>query len=144
LTGDAAKAVRILKDLKLDNDTISKVKTLVSWAGRPLAADAPSVRHAMSQMPPEVWDALLDLNQYNDEIRTLTTTIRARGDCLDLKHLAVTGQDLIALGITPGRPIGALLTHLLNLVLDDPTQNTKPTLLQLALTSTTNPTQTQI
>jgi tRNA nucleotidyltransferase (CCA-adding enzyme) len=130
LTGDAPKAVRVLKDLKLDNDTISKVKTLVSWSDRPLEADAAVVRHAMSQMAPDVWDALLDLNQYSDEIRVLTAEIRTRGDCLDLKHLAVTGQDLIAAGVKPGKEIGELLNRMLRTVLDDPSQNRKEQLLQ--------------
>jgi tRNA nucleotidyltransferase (CCA-adding enzyme) len=133
LTGDETKAVRILKDLKLDNDTISKVKTLVSWSGRPLEADAAAVRHAMSRMTPEVWDALLDLNQYSEEIRVLTAEIRARGDCLDLKHLAVSGQDLIAVGMQPGRGLGENLNDLLELVLNDPDKNEKEILLNLAL-----------
>jgi tRNA nucleotidyltransferase (CCA-adding enzyme) len=133
LTGDETKAVRILKDLKLDNDTISKVKTLVSWSGRPLEADAAAVRHAMSRMTPEVWDALLDLNQYSEEIRVLTAEIRARGDCLDLKHLAVSGQDLIAAGMQPGRGLGENLNDLLELVLNDPDKNEKEILLNLAL-----------
>jgi tRNA nucleotidyltransferase (CCA-adding enzyme) len=138
LTGDETKAVRILKDLKLDNDTISKVKTLVSWSGRPLEADAAAVRHAMSRMTPEVWDALLDLNQYDDEIRTLSAGIRTRGDCLDLKHLAVTGQDLIAAGIKPGRTLGDVLNRLLDLVLDDPQKNKKEILLE-QISSQTKP-----
>jgi tRNA nucleotidyltransferase (CCA-adding enzyme) len=136
LTGDETKAVRILKDLKLDNDTISKVKTLVSWSGRPLEADAAAVRHAMSRMTPEVWDALLDLNQYDDEIRTLSAGIRTRGDCLDLKHLAMTGQDLIAAGIKPGRALGDVLNRLLDLVLDDPEKNKKEVLLEHILSQT--------
>jgi tRNA nucleotidyltransferase (CCA-adding enzyme) len=138
LTGDETKAVRILKDLKLDNDTISKVKTLVSWSGRPLEADAAAVRHAMSRRTPEVWDALLDLNQYDDEIRTLSAGIRTRGDCLDLKHLAVTGQDLIAAGIKPGRTLGDVLNRLLDLVLDDPQKNKKEILLE-QISSQTKP-----
>jgi tRNA nucleotidyltransferase (CCA-adding enzyme) len=138
LTGDETKAVRILKDLKLDNDTIGKVKTLVSWSGRPLAADAAAVRHAMSRMTLEVWDALLDLNQYDDEIRALSAGIRTRGDCLDLKHLAVTGQDLIAIGIKPGRGLGDCLNYLLDQVLDDPQKNEKETLLALAFAAFRN------
>jgi tRNA nucleotidyltransferase (CCA-adding enzyme) len=133
LTDDETKAVRILRDLKLDNDTISKVKTLVSWSGRPLEADAAAVRHAMSRMTPKVWDALLDLNQYDDEIRALSAEIRTRGDCLDLKHLAVTGQDLISAGMQPGRGLGDNLNDLLELVLNDPDKNEKEILLNFAL-----------
>ena len=48
------KAVRaggkILRDLKLDNETIGRVKTLTSWCGEKLLPEAPSVRRAMSKM----------------------------------------------------------------------------------------------
>ena len=100
------KAVRaggkILRDLKLDNETIGRVKTLTSWCGEKLLPEAPSVRRAMSKMEPEVWDALVELNQYGDEILCLTKEIRAAGDCLDLKHLAVNGRDLMSAGVRPG------------------------------------------
>ena len=55
---------KILRDLKLDNETIGRVKTLTSWCGEKLLPEAPSVRRAMSKMEPEVWDALVELNQY--------------------------------------------------------------------------------
>jgi len=131
--GDPARvaetAVRVLKDLKLDNDTISRVRTLVAWTDRELAARAADVRRAMSRMEPEVWDALLELNGYPQEIRDLTAQIRRDGDCLDLRHLAVTGQDLIRAGVQPGRRMGELLGALLDLVLEAPEKNRREILL---------------
>lgn len=126
------EAVGILRDLKLDNDTIRKVKTLVSWSGRQIAANVADVRRAMSQMDGEVWDALLELNEYPEEIHSWTCRIRENGDCLDLKHLAVTGQDLIAAGIKPGKGLGEILSCLLELVLEDPQSNTRKNLLDKA------------
>ncbi|HIT65526.1 MAG TPA: CCA tRNA nucleotidyltransferase [Candidatus Ventrimonas merdavium] len=126
----AQTAVQILKDLKLDNATISRVRTLVAWSGAAMPADAAAVRRAMSQMEPEVWDALMELNGYGAEIRRLTDQIREAGDCLDLKHLAVKGQDLMAAGVKPGKEMGGLLDQMLEVVLDHPEENQKELLLK--------------
>ena len=49
-----------------------------------------------------------------------------------LKDLAVNGNDLINIGILPGKTIGIILGELLETVLDDPAQNTRETLLKIA------------
>jgi tRNA nucleotidyltransferase (CCA-adding enzyme) len=49
-----------------------------------------------------------------------------------LKDLAVNGNDLIDMGIKPGKTIGIILGELLETVLDDPSQNTRDTLLAIA------------
>lgn len=129
------KAVRaggkILRDLKLDNETIGRVKTLTSWCGEKLLPEAPSVRRAMSKMEPEVWDALVKLNQYGDEILCLTKEIRAAGDCLDLKHLAVNGRDLMSAGVRPGKDMGEILNRMLQEVLERPENNQKEILMSM-------------
>ena len=129
------KAVRaggkILRDLKLDNETIGRVKTLTSWCGEKLLPEAPSVRRAMSKMEPEVWDALVELNQYGDEILCLTKEIRAAGDCLDLKHLAVNGRDLMSAGVRPGKDMGEILNRMLQEVLEHPENNQKEILMSM-------------
>lgn len=123
------QAVQILKDLKLDNDTIAKVRTLVSWSGAEIEKKASAVRHAMSRMEPEVWDALMELNGYDEEIRSLSSQIRENGDCLSLKNLAVKGADLIAAGVKPGKELGDILNQMLDLVLECPEKNEKEILL---------------
>jgi putative nucleotidyltransferase with HDIG domain len=49
-----------------------------------------------------------------------------------LKDLAVSGKDLIAIGIKPGKKIGIILNELLETVLDDPAQNNRETLIHIA------------
>ncbi len=127
------EAVQVLKDLKLDNDTILKVKTLVTWSGVELPNEAAAVRRAMSQMEPEVWDALMELNNYDEEIRSLSEQIRKNGDCLSLKKLAVKGADLIAAGVKPGKEMGSILNQMLDLVLEHPEMNEKECLLNWLL-----------
>ncbi len=127
------KAVQVLKDLKMDNDTISRVKVLAVWADREVQAEEKEIRRSMSRMLPEVWDTLVELNGYGEKVRRLTEEIRERGDCLDLKHLAVNGQDLIAAGIRPGKEMGTALEELLEWVLEDPKRNHKDILLEYFL-----------
>jgi tRNA nucleotidyltransferase/poly(A) polymerase len=50
-----------------------------------------------------------------------------------LKDLAVNGKDLIDMGVLPGKTIGIILNELLETVLDDPDQNTRETLLAIAM-----------
>lgn len=126
----ASRAVKILRDLKLDNDTIGRVKTLVSWSGVELPETPEAVRRAMSRMEAEVWDALMELNEYSEKIHALTEEIRTAGDCLDLKHLAVKGQDLIKAGVQPGKALGATLNQMLDDVLSHPDHNEKEYLLE--------------
>jgi len=49
-----------------------------------------------------------------------------------LKDLAVSGRDLMAIGIAPGKNLGRILDELLEAVLDDPEMNTKDCLLKVA------------
>lgn len=91
-----------------------------------------AVRRFMSRMSPELWDALMLLNGCSGEVRSLTARIRERGDCLDLKHLAVKGQDLLAVGAASGREIGDILSGMLQQVLLEPEHNTKDWLMRWA------------
>lgn len=66
------------------------------------------------------------------ELRRRTAAVIA-SDPLEAKHLAVTGDDLVAeLGIGPGPVIGRLLAALLEEVLEDPALNSRDRLLDLA------------
>lgn len=132
---DEKSAVRILKDLKMDNDTISKTGTLVRWWNRPIPADKPEIRRIMSQMTPELYDNLILLKQsvgleQLEEVVRLSGEIRTAGDCISLKTMAVTGRDLIEAGMKPGRELGVVLNHLFNQVLEHPEYNTKEYLLK--------------
>lgn len=53
------------------------------------------------------------------------------GDCFSMKHLAVTGDDLLALGLE-GRELGRMLEFLLDYVIEFPQFNRRELLLSLA------------
>jgi tRNA nucleotidyltransferase (CCA-adding enzyme) len=59
----------------------------------------------------------------------VVAAIRAGGDPLTLKDLAVKGEDLIAAGVRPGPDVGDMLARLLDAVLEDPGRNTREDLL---------------
>lgn len=133
------EAVKILKDLKLDNDTINRVRTLISWQDYGLGPDKYSIRIAMSRMEPDLFDDLLEFRLCLSEAGArqdlghtalLVDEIRRAGDCISLKTLAVGGNDIIKAGIRPGREVGLTLARLLEMVLEDPARNTKEYLLQ--------------
>ena len=54
----------------------------------------------------------------------------AKRQCLSIKELAVTGTDLIADGMQPGKAIGETLKQLLEYVLEHPEDNTKEKLME--------------
>lgn len=129
------QAVRILRQLKSDNDTINKVKTLLRFVKTPLNPQKAKLRKIMSQMTPELYDDLMLLRNVDPlgEIARLTEEIRQDGDCLYLKQLAVSGRDLMEAGIGPGKKVGETLNALLDLVLEHPEYNQKEKLISFAL-----------
>ena len=54
------------------------------------------------------------------------------GRAFTVKDIAVSGNDLTAIGVKPGKIMGIILNELLETVLDDPQQNTKEKLLEIA------------
>ena len=60
-----------------------------------------------------------------DKYTELYEAILRDRDPLCLQDLAISGQDLIAMGIPRGKEIGEILEKLMDLVLHDPQKNNK-------------------
>jgi putative nucleotidyltransferase with HDIG domain len=58
--------------------------------------------------------------------------VLAQSRALSLKDLAVSGKDLVEIGVQPGPSMGIILGELLEAVLEDPAQNTREKLLEIA------------
>lgn len=146
----AKMAKEILKRLKFDNETIDRVSALVLWHDdRPTLRES-SVRRAIHRIGLEQYPALFEVkradalakNQYKrqeklgfiDLYERLYQEIMDKRQCLTLKDLAVTGNDLIAIGMKPGKGIGEMLNRLLMHVLEHPEDNTTEILLNLVKT----------
>jgi len=65
------------------------------------------------------------------DVRKRYEEILEKKECVSLKTLAVTGSDLIADGMKPGKDIGMVLNKLLEYVIDHPEANDKAMLLKL-------------
>jgi tRNA nucleotidyltransferase (CCA-adding enzyme) len=68
-------------------------------------------------------------------VRRLYEQILEAGDCLSLRDLAVSGDDLIAAGMQPGKELGRVLQDMLRDVVDVPAHNDRDYLLQRYLPS---------
>lgn len=141
----------VLRRLKFDNDTLHRVMRLVYWHdyGMGRLPDIRSFRKSLNKMGPDLFGDYTDIKYADimaqsdymreqkldnlEQLKKYYEQIREEQQCLTMKDLAVTGKDLIALGMAPGRELGMVLSYLLDVVLDEPEQNKKDTLLKLAM-----------
>ena len=131
----------ILKRLKYDNATIRQVLPLVKWHDMQVRLTEPAVRRAVVKIGEDLFPLFLEVKQADmlaqstfqreekqeilDTLGGLYSRIIERGDCLNLKDLAVKGSDLIALGVRPGKEMGTILAQMLEDVLNVPEHNNK-------------------
>jgi len=131
----AEQAVKILRGLKLDNDTIGNVKNMITAFQAPLAVDKVEIRRLLSRVTEYQFLGAMQLKKLDGDetvpgILRLFEEIKESGDCVSLKQLAVNGGDLLAKGLVKGKQIGDGLMYLLNLVLEKPELNKKDILLE--------------
>ena len=140
----------VLKKLKLDNFTINTVTKLVEYQNDindVIEENDISVREAIHKYGTDLLELMFVFaeadgrmkreytgfnsrgrNVHLKTIKKLYDEILERGDCVDLKGLAVNGSDLIELGIV-GEQIGETLNWLLHIVMENPALNNKNTLI---------------
>ena len=154
----AEMAHRILRDLKFDNHTIDDVTALILWHDSfrdwmdftvtPAVVRKPVIRRVASKIGRDRFPLLMKVVRADnlaktdyakaqyipclDLIEQAFNEILAEEDCLSLKELAINGKDLMEMGIKPGKEIGLILNHCLELVLEKPELNQKEQLEKLA------------
>lgn len=140
----ADTAKRVLKRLKLDNDTINTASMLLRFGMLEITDDESRIRHIIYETGDKNILRILDFraayekcigNDITDVRRMydICNMIFERGDCVSLKNLAITGKELIAMGVPEGRQMGEILNSLLMLVLDNPQLNDREQLSKEAL-----------
>lgn len=140
-------AAKLLKRLRFDNDTLYKVTRLVEFHdyGNGVKPTKTIVRRAINRIGEDIFPMLYDVRKADilgqslyqweekllllEEWKELYEQILEDEECVSLKTLAVTGSDLIAEGMKPGKEIGEILQTLLQLVLDNPEMNQKDILI---------------
>lgn len=147
-------ARKLLTKLRFSNNEINNICHLIenhmfhyeeSWS------DA-AIRRFVVRVKPENIEDLIDLRladmygKYNMPIQIKESNacdlliqlqdrikkIQEENSAFTLKSLAVSGKDLMEIGIPSGKLIGKILDSLLETVLDDPKQNSKDVLLNIA------------
>ena len=142
----AEMAEAILKRLKCDNDTMRKVCLLIRQHDEWTEALEVPVRKLLSSLGEEMFFRLIKV-QVADvlgqsmhrrkekferiySVKAMGEMMLARGDCISLKELAVTGEDVMKAGCEKGPKVGAVLQAALNAVLENPKNNTREYLLE--------------
>lgn len=133
-----AVAKRVLRALKLDNDTIKTVSVLTRHIGDKVYEDKIQLRRLLFSYGRDIVVEILDLMEAeaeaSDDAKKLEAVIRAKAnleeiirdkECISLKMLAVNGKDLLQMGIEPGKAIGDALAMLMEEVINNPDANNK-------------------
>ena len=139
-------ASRILRRLKFDNDTTDRVCRLILCHDDNPPLQERTVRRAIYRNGVDQYPLLFAVKradmlaqsayrreekaEYLKEYEEIYEQIMAKRQCLSIKELAVTGTDLIADGMQPGKAIGETLKQLLEYVLEHPEDNTKEKLME--------------
>ena len=131
----------VMRRLKFDNDTVKKVTRLVCYHDYRIEATPQNVRRAMNRIGVELFPYYLAVRMADVKaqspyrrrekienivaMRELYQEVLLKGECVTLRDLAVTGKDLMQIGMKPGRELGNMLNELLEWVIDDPACNKK-------------------
>lgn len=137
---------KILRRLKFDNDTTNRVCRLVACHDHMPALTEKSVRKAIFRNGTEQYPMLFAVKRADalaqsllqrkekmesiDSYEQMYEAIIEKQQCLSIKELAIGGSELIAMGMQPGKKIGETLKMLLEMVLEEPSLNTKEKLIQ--------------
>lgn len=135
----------ILRRLRFDNDTVSIVGKMIEFHERRYDGRRRTMRRLVSRAGAGIMPYLFLLQEadvcaqsdYNreeklariEEGRQMFREIREAKEPLSIRDLAVTGDDIVKLGIHEGPEVGKLLRMLLERVIEDPNQNNRKLLL---------------
>lgn len=141
----AKVAKKILQDMRYDKDTTQKVYTLVCYYDLEIWVDEKYIKRWMNRLTPQVLKEVLELRKvreryHNNDIQKLIEIdqmnesidkILSHGDCYLIKDLAINGDEILKLGVAPGRQVGNILAYLLDAVIEGWVSNSKAQLQSL-------------
>lgn len=146
--GHGAVSVRmseeILPRLRFDNRTTERVLALIKYHDVDLEPRENLIKRWLNRLTPEGFFQLMQVKLadnaaqnpvYNrrasyEEILQLAQDILDREECFSLSSLAVNGDDLLLLGMSPGKGLGETLRFLLQAVIDGKCENNRENLLE--------------
>jgi tRNA nucleotidyltransferase (CCA-adding enzyme) len=135
-------AKKIMQRLRFSNQEMSDIAQLVELHMRPLKCGAPGVRRILRDTAPNysLWrtfkyaDAppIYTAREVESELANFDEMVAAeklREQGTPISRLVIGGDELIQLGLKPGRKIGVVLKQLSEEVIEEPTLNNREKLL---------------
>lgn len=138
----------VLRRLRFDNKSISKILRLIRHHDRRVEPTHKAVRKAAAAVGDDIFTDLLKVQEADkraqnpeffqerleklEQVRKIYYEIKEAKNCINLKDLAVNGDDLIGAGFQPGKEMRIMLERLLDAVTVDPELNSREKLLELA------------
>jgi tRNA nucleotidyltransferase (CCA-adding enzyme) len=142
----AELAQGMTRRLKFDRDTCGRVTTLVKNHGVVFSPHPKAIRRLLHKFGAENFYLLLEVSRADsmgqarekvkdrlaelERVKAIADELIAQQTCFSLKDLAVSGQDVLAAGISPGPEVGAILNALLEQVMAEELPNERGALLQ--------------
>ncbi len=142
----ADMAADILKRLKFPSDTVERIEKLIKFHYITPIDDKKVVRRLISKLGQEDFFLLMEVMKGDnrakrsfcfERVRIIDLMVNraeeliAEEDCFKLSDLAVSGNDMLSIGLE-GRKVGEALDMLLEAVIDEKTENTRESLMKYA------------
>ena len=122
-----------MRGLKFDNRTIKETALYIRWLPKEISTRY-DVKVALNDLGPQLFKNLIILKKIIGPppigLQEICDDILAKGECFTLKDLAISGSDLLALGLT-GESVGRSLAAMLDKVMHDPSLNQKEEIIRL-------------
>lgn len=134
--------------MRFSNKDINDIVQLIKYHNRQIALSSKSIKRLLREVGEKQFRRLLKVKRADalaknplyfkekldklDAIEEKLDAVLAENPCTSLRDLAIDGNDLIELGIPPGKEIGVILNKLLEMVINEEIENTRETLINKA------------
>ena len=128
-------AARLLRDLRTDNATARAILDTIAVLAEEPPREEKSLLGLLRDFGADAVDraaTIWEVHGAADGLSALLRAVLASGRPYTVSALAVTGEDLMTIGVPSGPKIGRLLRLLLDAVIGGEAENTKEALLSLA------------
>ena len=138
----------VLTRLRFDGQTRREALDLILYHDADIAPTSKAVRRWLGKIGETRFRQLLDvkmadINAHRENtqesriehcrsLRTILDDVITQEQCFSLKHLAISGKDILALGVPQGREVGVILHELLDEVIAGELGNERDVLLDRA------------
>ncbi len=137
-------ARNVLSRLKASKEFTEHVCILIKYHDTRFKSERPAVRRFIGKLGEEKFFELMALKKADtmsqspryryrldslDSIEECARKVIAEGDVLTVKDLKISGDDILAAGVAPGKAVGEMLSELLDRVINDSLKNDKESLL---------------